>query len=627
MPKASPEFRNDYALLRHVKIANRVAWFFAILAATLQLITIVKFGISPTTPLTVAITVIYISVPLFNRLGYINFGRILLCGFMPVAIFFVTVYLKIKGQHSDIMYYDSRIILLSAALVPCLVFHTRERFKLAAMLSVGFLCLALFDPIHEAFGQGYYQKGFTGRSYPYINSVSIIAYLALTAGGLILKIINERADERNSVLIEEKERINQSLQQSNAELQTANAIILEQQNKLSENNRLLEQVVQDKNQKLIETNEELIRHNHELQQFSYTISHNLRAPVARLLGLTNLVTMEAHHASEETKKLVEMIRDSSLEFDRIIRDLNKIIDVRNAFYRIKEKVTFSSELTQVKKALGESLFTNVQVHADFSQEPVVYTVQPILNSVLYNMVSNALKYKSPQRQLELKLKTYKRDNFIVLEIQDNGIGMNLESYGQDVFGLYKRFHAHIEGRGIGLYLVKSQVESLGGKIEIKSQLNVGTAFFIYFKITTDIDGQVILNNSCCNLFYNARINAMGIIWKRQPEGYEYQNIFNKSLEMMILYHTPYWISDMRQQGNIDEGNQRWLFTEIIPSAIRLGLRTVLCICSPQQLTEHYRIKLKETTNKLGIDTVYFETQKAAEDWIDTHRQETSIPDS
>ncbi|CAN0510170.1 unnamed protein product, partial [Phaeothamnion confervicola] len=172
-----------------------------------------------------------------------------------------------------------------------------------------------------------------------------------------------------------------------------------------------------------------------------------------------------------------------------------------------------------------------------------YTVRPILNSILYNLISNAIKYKSPQRGLELSVKTYKRDNFVVLEIRDNGMGMNLDSYGKDLFGLYKRFHSHIEGRGLGLYLVKSQVESLGGKIEIESQLNVGTTFFVYFKILTDIDGQICLNNECCTLFYNAKINALGVIWKCQATSKQYRQVFIKSLEMMMLYHTTYWISD------------------------------------------------------------------------------------
>jgi len=437
-----------------------------------------------------------------NRFGFTNIGRILLCALLPIVTLFITILLKNSGTHTDILYYDSRVILLASGLIPCLVFYTRERFKLYGLLSFTLLCLILFDPIHEALGQGYYQKGFLGKSYYYINHISLLTFLAISAGALILKIISERAEENTIKLIHDKERINESLQKTNSELKLASAIIQNQQNELKEHNGQLEQIVQEKGRNLIEVNEELIKHNHELQQFSYTISHNLRAPVARLLGLTNLLSMKHYEVSKEIQELVRLIKDSSLEFDGVIRDLNKIIDVRNEFYHVKEKIHFIQEFEQAKKNVGENLFADVHLFVDF-KEPIIYTVRPILNSILYNLLSNAIKYRSTQRNLKLTIKTYKQNDFVVLEIRDNGMGMNLDSYGKDIYGLYKRFHAHIEVRGLGLYLVKSQVESLGGRIEVQSQLNVGTTFFIYFKILTDIDGQICLDNAHCTLFYNA----------------------------------------------------------------------------------------------------------------------------
>lgn len=613
--------RSD-ALQRNVKITNRIALVFAVLALGLVLITIISFGFSVSTPFTLLTSLTYLLVIFLNQKGFINLGRILLCGFMPIMTMCITLLLKKNGVHTDILYYDSRIVLMVSGLIPCLVFRTSEPVKLFAMITLSFACVILFDPIHEAFHQGYYQKGFSGRSYYYINVVSMITFLAISAGGFILKMINEKAEAKNEHLIREAESANQLLKEKNEELsanqkkiEAANTVIKHQRNELSEHNRQLEKIVQEKSQELIEANDELIKHNHELQQFSYTISHNLRAPIARMLGLTNLLMMQREPMSEELQKLIGLVQDSSLEFDMIIRDLNKIIDVRNEFYRIKEKINFGIELQQVKRTVGEAKFTNVTLTTDF-QEPIIYTVRPILNSVLYNMVSNALKYKSTQRDLELIIRTYKQGLFIVLEVSDNGMGMNLDSYGQDVFGLYKRFHAHIEGRGIGLYLVKSQIESLGGKIEIKSRLNVGTSFYLYFKTTTDIDGQVILNNDFCTLFYNAKINALGIIWKTQPTSEQYRKIFNKSHEMMMLYHTSYWLADMRLQGIIDPVDQQWLFREIIPSAVRHGLKKVLCIRNPEQSNETYRVKLKETSTALGIDTLYFDSLEQAETWID-----------
>ncbi|HET9053722.1 MAG TPA: HAMP domain-containing sensor histidine kinase, partial [Cyclobacteriaceae bacterium] len=574
---------------------------------------------SVSTPFTLLTSLVYLSVIAFNRFGFTSIGRILLCTFLPIITLYITILLKKTGTHTDILYYDSRVILLASGLVPCLVFHTRERFKLYGLLCFTLLCLVLFDPIHEFIGQGYYQKGFTGPSYYYINHISVVAFLAISASAMMLKIISERAEEHNMKLIADEERINESLQKTNSELKLANAIIQNQRNELTEHNRQLEQMVQEKGQKLVDANEELIKHNHELQQFSYTISHNLRAPVARLLGLTNLLSMPHHEVSDEMRELVRLIKESALEFDGVIRDLNKIIDVRNEFYRVKEKIHFKHELEQAKKSVGENLFADVRLHTDFL-EPVIYTVRPILSSILYNLISNAIKYKSTQRPLELSLKTYQRDNFVVLEVCDNGMGMNLESYGKELFGLYKRFHAHIEGRGLGLYLVKSQVESLGGRIEIKSQLNTGTTFFIYFKILTDIDGQICLDNDACTVFYNARINALGVVWKCQPTSEQYRQVFIKCLEMMMLYPTPYWISDLRKQSTVSVDDQKWMFKEIFPAAVQHGLRTGICIYDPQQHNEDYRERLKNTSLSLGIETFFFQSQHSAEEWIESRAE-------
>lgn len=615
----TPVTESSDALQRNVKIANLIALIFAILSIVLLLATVSLFGTSVSTPPTLLTTLVYILVIALNRFGFVNLGRTLLCAFLPIITLYITILLKTSGAHTDILYYDSRVILLSSGLVPCLVFNARERFKLYGLLSFALLCLILFDPIHEVFGQGYFQKGFSGSSYYYINHISVITFLAISASSLILKIISERAEEQNIKLLLDKERINESLQKTNSELKLANAIIQNQRNELTEHNRQLEQIVQEKGKKLIDANEELIKHNHELQQFSYTISHNLRAPVARLLGLTNLLSMKHYEASDEMLELVRLINDSSLEFDGVIRDLNKIIDVRNEFYRVKEKLHFIHELEQAKKNVGENLFADVRLFLDFN-EPVIYTVRPVLNSILYNLLSNAIKYRSAQRKLDISIKTYKHQEYVVLEISDNGMGMNLDSYGKDLFGLYKRFHSHIEGRGLGLYLVKSQVESLGGRIEIKSQLNVGTTFSIFFKILTDIDGQICLDNASSTVFYNPKINALGVIWKGQTTSEQYREVFIKSVEMMMHYHTTYWISDMRKQGTVQIEDQHWMFKEIFPVAVQRGLQKGICIYDPEQHNTDYRERLRQTSLTLGIETLFFQSYQSAEEWIELQRK-------
>jgi len=190
------------------------------------------------------------------------------------------------------------------------------------------------DPLHEWPGQGYYQKGFSGTSYYYINYISITAFLGISAGGLTLKTITEKTELNNEILLQEKEKINQQLHQKNEQLQQAvieietqneemvsqaealrtnhekleeaNAVIQHQQDELINHNEHLEELVSEKSADLIRTNAELIKYNSELRQFSYTVSHNLRGPVARLLGLTALLRLDDKALTEEQVNILRL---------------------------------------------------------------------------------------------------------------------------------------------------------------------------------------------------------------------------------------------------------------------------------------------------------------------------------
>ena len=402
---SSPLYTSAKALVpsleQSLKITNRVALFFAILTILLLLVTITLFGVSASTSITLMAAVLYLSVIGLNRFGFINVARILLCAASPIVTLYITLILKESPTHSDILYYDSRILLLIFSTLPCLVFHSSEKFKLYGLLALCFFSIVFFDTIHELLGQGYYQKGFTGRSYYYINYISVIAFLAISAGTLTLKIITEKAESLNEKVNLELHKKNGELQLAISEIETqneemlaqaeelranqekieqANTIIQNQSTKLSQHNEKLGMLVQEKSTELIKANEELVKHNGELRQFSYTVSHNLRAPVARLLGLTTLLEGETHkNLSEDTKKIIAHIRDSSQEFDVIIRDLNKIIDIRNEIYRIKEKVIMTEEFEQVMKLIRSQTTEEMKFNIDFERASFIYTVRPVLN--------------------------------------------------------------------------------------------------------------------------------------------------------------------------------------------------------------------------------------------------------
>jgi signal transduction histidine kinase len=103
-----------------------------------------------------------------------------------------------------------------------------------------------------------------------------------------------------------------------------------------------------------------------------------------------------------------------------------------------------------------------------------------LESILLNFISNSIRYKSTSRNAFVKLKSYVKDNWLVISIEDNGLGIDLERYGRKLFGLFKQFHDHPESRGVGLFMAKNQIEALGGKIEVISEVDKGTTFKLYF---------------------------------------------------------------------------------------------------------------------------------------------------
>jgi signal transduction histidine kinase len=110
----------------------------------------------------------------------------------------------------------------------------------------------------------------------------------------------------------------------------------------------------------------------------------------------------------------------------------------------------------------------------------VHAIEPYMESIFYNLISNAIKYQSGDRKLQINISSYPDGSNVILEVKDNGIGMDLDQSGSKLFGLYQRFHDHVGGKGLGLYLVKTQVEALGGSISVESEVNEGCTFRITF---------------------------------------------------------------------------------------------------------------------------------------------------
>lgn len=226
---------------------------------------------------------------------------------------------------------------------------------------------------------------------------------------------------------------------------------------------------------------ELIQRNKELEQFAYIVSHNLRAPIANIIGLTDVMyNMELKR--EEEKQMTRELITTVKQLDKVIKDLNLILQLKQGMNERKQLVSFPELLTDIQLSIDHLIRKeHVIFTCDFSQADKMLTLKSYLYSIFFNLISNSIKYRQPQLRPIIEIKSAMTKNKILLFFKDNGLGIDLDKKGEQVFGLYKRFHSHVEGKGMGLYMVKTQVEALGGKISIKSEVNNGTEFIIEFE--------------------------------------------------------------------------------------------------------------------------------------------------
>ncbi|MEO0897757.1 MAG: PAS domain-containing sensor histidine kinase [Bacteroidota bacterium] len=243
------------------------------------------------------------------------------------------------------------------------------------------------------------------------------------------------------------------------------------QRKLEDNAAVLEKLTED-----------LIRRNNELTDFGYMVSHNLRGPVANIVGLSDLFSDGEANSSNDI--IVDKIKLAADKLDSVIKDLNKVIDLRNTRDSDFEFMYLNDLLGEVLYQIEEKIsLQNGKVTGNFSGCPALWLVKPYAFSILYNLLTNSLKYRHPERRPEIDISSIKRKDLVEIIVSDNGIGIDLEKNGRKIFRLYQRFHEHVEGKGMGLHMVKVQVEAMNGKIEVKSRPQEGTSFHIFFPIS------------------------------------------------------------------------------------------------------------------------------------------------
>jgi len=254
---------------------------------------------------------------------------------------------------------------------------------------------------------------------------------------------------------------------------------------ITKQKELQDKVAERQQQALEHKNSELQKTNLDLDNFIYTASHDLRAPITNieaLMGLLKEELVESDFFNGTIENILQRVTASVNRFRGTIEDLTEISRLQNAhsenpaeeIINVQEVYDdIMADLEQPTDQKGCFLQTDFQVHQlQFSKKN--------FRSILYNLLSNAIKYQSPERDCMVQVHTRLEEPYVVLSIKDNGLGMGKRQQGQ-LYTMFKRFHDHVEGTGIGLFMVKRIIENAGGKIEVESQEGSGTEFKVYFQ--------------------------------------------------------------------------------------------------------------------------------------------------
>jgi PAS domain S-box-containing protein len=227
--------------------------------------------------------------------------------------------------------------------------------------------------------------------------------------------------------------------------------------------------------------EELTQNNSDLQQFSYITSHNLRAPLSNLLGIIKL--LDTSMVTDPTASLLlKNFEECTLQLNDTVNDLINVLIIKNNVNAKKERLDIRRIFERVVSSIQTTIDSNnLIITTDFDNSYEVDFNRTYLESILLNLLTNAVKYSSPKRPPEVKLVTRKFKDGIKLYFSDNGLGIDLTRYKDRIFGLYQRFHDHADSKGLGLYIVNSQIRVMGGEIDVESEVDKGTTFIITFK--------------------------------------------------------------------------------------------------------------------------------------------------
>jgi signal transduction histidine kinase len=221
--------------------------------------------------------------------------------------------------------------------------------------------------------------------------------------------------------------------------------------------------------------------NKRLLNFSYIVSHNLRSHTSNIQSLAQLIR-ESEDINEQLE-LIHLVKTVSDDLNETITNLNEVINIRKDVNLNVQNLLLVNFILKTLEVISEEIRQkNIKILGKIPPASLISYNRAYLQSILINVISNAIRYcKKIDEDRFIKFSYYEDVAYSVLEVQDNGIGINMQRNKNKLFGLYKTFSNNKDAKGIGLFITKNQVEAMGGKIEIESELNIGTTVRIFFK--------------------------------------------------------------------------------------------------------------------------------------------------
>lgn len=241
----------------------------------------------------------------------------------------------------------------------------------------------------------------------------------------------------------------------------------------------IEDITQRKNNELelINSLSLVTEQNERLLNFSYIVSHNLRSHTSNIKMILNL--LEDEENEDERKELLESLKSVSELLNETIYNLNDVISIQSNINKILEPIKLNEYINKALEILSKNIKDkNVTIKNNITKEIIIQYNPAYLESIILNFISNAIKYSDPKKEAWIEINVYEENDKTVLLIKDNGIGIDLTKNGDKLFGMYKTFHGNSDARGLGLFISKNQIESMGGHVDVESELNKGTSFKI-----------------------------------------------------------------------------------------------------------------------------------------------------